>query len=314
LQLNPFKIAATDAFIDYENYKLVVMGPALDLSHWPKGDEGAPDPVWETLDVEAQLQSLQTRSGKVKDLTLKLQRRQQVWTMADMKANLSGQGNLTIQLAPTPENKLRLSVVSNNAGEALKFLSISDHLRGGTLGANITIEDQNGLWDWVASGRVDMGEVHLIRAPLLAKILSLLSIQQLISREEGILFREVEGSFKLASKLLKVSSLRMSGPSLGLMFKGAVDFANDKMDMEGKLIPAEGLNRLVGNIPIIGTLVTGSQNALIAADFTVEGKIADPEISVNPLSVITPGVIKDLYSAIFGDKKEEEAEKKPQKK
>lgn len=307
VQLNPFKIGNTDAFVDYSDDKLVLMGPSLDLSHWPKGDDKDDELEIEQIDVDAKLQSLKLRSGEVKDFEMTLQRRAHAWTEANIRAEFAGKakGNLNLVLAPAPESgNLRLSVISNNGGATLKFFGISDNLVGGTLGVGVNILEQHGMWDWVANGRIDMGEVHLVRAPLLAQLLSLLSIQQLLSREEGILFREVEGKFKLDRQLLTLSSLRLSGPSLGMMFKGAVNFAGNSLNMEGKLIPAEGINRFVGTIPIIGTLVSGSQNALVAADFTIRGKLDKPEINANPLSVITPGIIKDIFGTIFGGDKQ----------
>lgn len=313
LQLNPFKIADTDAFIDYDNHKLVVMGPSFDLSHWPKKDKGDADPVLEKLSADIKLQRLKLRSGEVKNFELAFNREAHTWSSGQLKADFMKKGNLNMRLGLATDGNLLLKVVSDNAGESIRFLGINDHLVGGTLGANITIFNQHGLFDVEAEGRVDIGEVHFVRAPLLAQILSLLSIQQLLSREEGILFREVEGVFKMNRKQLTVSKLRLSGPSLGMMFKGAIDFAKDSMNLEGKLIPAEGLNRLVGNIPLVGTLITGSQNALIAADFTVKGTTENPEIDVNPLSVITPGVIKDIFGALFGSdtKKEDAPETQP---
>ena len=67
------------------------------------------------------------------------------------------------------------------------------------------------------------------------------------------------------------------------------------------MIPAEGLNQVVSKIPLIGTILTGSQEGLSVANFSILGSFKDPSVSVNPLSLITPGLLKDFFSGIMGD-------------
>jgi hypothetical protein len=50
---------------------------------------------------------------------------------------------------------------------------------------------------------------------------------------------------------------------------------------------------VIGNIPIIGQILTGG-DALLAATYTISGDPDDPSVGVNPLSVLAPGIIRKM--------------------
>jgi hypothetical protein len=61
-------------------------------------------------------------------------------------------------------------------------------------------------------------------------------------------------------------------------------------------VPAYALNSLPGRIPLLGRLFTAEKGGgLIAADVHVRGKLDDPSIMVNPLSVLTPGFLRRIF-------------------
>ena len=69
--------------------------------------------------------------------------------------------------------------------------------------------------------------------------------------------------------------------------------------MTGEIAPAYTLNSLLANIPLIGTMLSDGADGIFAASFSVNGPIDDPNVLVNPLSVLTPGIIRRLLTG-FG--------------
>ena len=66
--------------------------------------------------------------------------------------------------------------------------------------------------------------------------------------------------------------------------------------------PAYTVNRIIGRIPIIGQILSGSRSdAALAATFSVSGAVSDPQIGVNPLAALVPGMVRDLFSAFTAD-------------
>ncbi|WP_295814556.1 PAS domain S-box protein [uncultured Nitratireductor sp.] len=75
-----------------------------------------------------------------------------------------------------------------------------------------------------------------------------------------------------------------------------LDLVNDTADASGTVVPAYSLNRVLGKIPVSGSLLTGGENeGIFAATYKVEGPIEDPKIQVNPLSALAPGFLRTLF-------------------
>jgi hypothetical protein len=83
---------------------------------------------------------------------------------------------------------------------------------------------------------------------------------------------------------------------LCLTAKGYFDVSADSIDMQGTVVPANALNSFVGKIPLIGFLLTGGRNNGIGSfTYRATGKLSEPAISVNPLSVLNPGFLQALF-------------------
>ncbi|HXP12104.1 MAG TPA: hypothetical protein VN795_00455, partial [Stellaceae bacterium] len=68
------------------------------------------------------------------------------------------------------------------------------------------------------------------------------------------------------------------------------------LDASGTLVPANILNTVLGNIPVLGNLLLGGEGqGIFAANFRIAGPISDPQVSVNPLSAVAPGVLRKLF-------------------
>ena len=70
--------------------------------------------------------------------------------------------------------------------------------------------------------------------------------------------------------------------------------------MTGTIVPAYTINSLLGNIPLLGRVFTGSEGSgIFAATYKIEGPVDDPSVSVNPLSMLAPGFLRNLVEGIF---------------
>ena len=78
---------------------------------------------------------------------------------------------------------------------------------------------------------------------------------------------------------------------------GTYNVERDLLDIRGTLVPFYVVNSLLGNLPLIGGLFSGGERGggLFAASYTVRGTMSAPDISVNPISVLAPGVLRNLF-------------------
>ena len=83
---------------------------------------------------------------------------------------------------------------------------------------------------------------------------------------------------------------------------GTLKLGTDRLSINGTVAPAYTVNRVLGRIPVIGQILSGSgSDAALAATFRVNGSMSSPQISVNPLAALVPGMIRDLFSAFTAD-------------
>ena len=83
--------------------------------------------------------------------------------------------------------------------------------------------------------------------------------------------------------------------TLGLTVAGKVNLVHNELDLQGQVIPVYIISKVIGAIPLIGDILTGgNEGGLFAATYTVKGPLAKPDMSVNPVSVLAPGIIRDI--------------------
>jgi hypothetical protein len=65
-------------------------------------------------------------------------------------------------------------------------------------------------------------------------------------------------------------------------------------------VPLYTLNRAIANIPLLGRLLRGAEGeGAFAATYAVRGARESPEIRVNPLSMLAPGFLRDLFAGVI---------------
>lgn len=185
---------------------------------------------------------------------------------------------------------------TSDLGATLRLLDVSDHVTGGRLSASGHAEDAGE--SRVFTGRLDGADYKIVGAPVMAKLLSVASFTSIASllSGEGIPFTRLTGDFTAQDGRVTVKQGRAYGGALGVNASGTVDLGQSTLDLDGTLVPAYMLNNIIGNIPLIGNFLLGGEGqGLFAATFRASGPLGDPTISVNPLSVLAPGALRNLF-------------------
>jgi hypothetical protein len=86
------------------------------------------------------------------------------------------------------------------------------------------------------------------------------------------------------------------GRAVGATADGYVDRPKNQVALKGSLIPAYGINSLLGNIPVLGDVLTSKKGeGVFAATYSATGNADEPKIDVNPLSAVLPGVLRQIF-------------------
>jgi hypothetical protein len=214
----------------------------------------------------------------------------------------TARGRIDVKMTPDAQGHRHLELATDNMGSLLSALGIADNIAGGKM--RIVAQATGPGADSRMEGQVEGTDFRLMKAPVLANILLIASLSGIVDAldGEGISFSRLTGDIAFADGVLTSSLMKLYGGSLGVTTKGSVDFGADVVDLEGSIVPAYAVNQVLGEIPVIGWLLTGGEGGgLLAVSYRVSGPVSQPEISVNPLSALTPGFLRGLYDLFEGD-------------
>jgi hypothetical protein len=212
-----------------------------------------------------------------------------------LDANFVDHGALSVRLGDTPGQR-DLRITSDNLGGALKLFNVSDAVIGGRVTVLGRADEVNGRR--IFGGHVD-GEDYIVQgAPTFARVLSVgsLSGAENLLQGKGIPFTRLRGDYIFDGGKITISEARAYGGALGINAGGTVDLRTNSMDVAGVLVPAYSINSVLGNVPVLGPLLLGSEGGgVFGINFRVAGSADDPKVTVNPLSAIAPGLLRKLF-------------------
>ena len=126
--------------------------------------------------------------------------------------------------------------------------------------------------------------------PALAKLLQSLSIIGLLEQMlgQGLFLAESEINFRLDDKQYIIDRASFFGPSLGISLDGYLNRKDRQLDFQGVFSPIYAINS-------IGSVLTRKGEGLIGINFDLWGSPDTPKVLVNPFSVLTPGMFREIF-------------------
>ncbi|WP_425098988.1 AsmA-like C-terminal region-containing protein [Tropicibacter sp. S64] len=197
-------------------------------------------------------------------------------------------GNPPVQGEVIPQGgRSAFRITGEDAGDILKAAGILKTVENGTFSLDMKpVAGQVGTYD----GRMTSKGPRLRNAPAIGALLDAISIVGLLDQANGpgIFFSEVDARFRLTPSTVILTESSAVGPSMGISMDGYYDMKSGTMDMQGVLSPIYILNG-------IGRLISRKGEGLIGFNFNLKGPVSGPRVSVNPLSVFTPGMFRDIF-------------------
>jgi len=201
----------------------------------------------------------------------------------------------SLRIVPSGSKRV-LEATATNAGELLAALDIVNRIQGGQLSVTGTYDDTR--IEHPLSGTAQIDDFRVRNAPVLARLLQGMTLYGLVEllRGPGLGFTHLIVPFEMTDDALTVIDARAFSPSLGLTAKGAFDLGANTVDVNGTIVPAYFFNSLLGDIPLVGRLFSPERGGgVFAASYSVRGSLDNPDVSVNPLSALTPGFLRGLF-------------------
>ena len=209
---------------------------------------------------------------------------------------LIGGAEATLSYQSMPDDTSQLIIKSQNAGRTLLGLDILDTIRGGDL--ILTNNYQNKQFDNFTTD-IHITNFSVIEAPRSIRMLSVLSLVGVYSLIEGdgTKFDVGVATIKTEGNRRILEQVRASGQALKFALAGEFDRETEELQVRGILAPLSLLSDLIGIIPFFSDMIIGQdRHGLLATQFEMSGQITDPVTTINPSSVIAPGLFRNLLS------------------
>ena len=215
-----------------------------------------------------------------------------------------GAAPVTIDFAVPASGPGELVMASPDAGAVLRATDLYADAEGGRL----LLEARIGTDD--APGLSGLARIDDVRVRSQSTFRSMLRDGGMDSAGEtvatsGIGFRKVVVPFTYRDGMLRLDDAVASSPAVALKVNGTVNERSNQVDLAGVLSPAYGLTGALNEVPLLGSILGGEGEGILAMTFRMRGPVEDPLFTVNPLSLLAPGFLRKIFTAPTGEVSDE---------
>jgi hypothetical protein len=259
--------------------EIAVTGGTLDLRRAPDGDGGGGGGR-----IAVQLDALRISDGiRLTDFRGTLDTGEGV--SGTFTAAVNGEAAIAGTVAPV-SGGTAVRVTSDNAGAVMAAAGIFDQGRGGTLEMTLFPRGPEGEFN----GKATFSRLRVQGAPALAELLSAVSVVGLLEQMngDGLAFNNGEVTFVLTPRAVEITQGSAVGASLGISFAGLYLSDSKEIDLQGVISPIYLVNG-------VGQILTRRGEGLFGFNYRMTGTADAPSVAVNPLSVLTPGMFREIF-------------------
>jgi hypothetical protein len=205
---------------------------------------------------------------------------------------LSGQP-IAIEIAPARTGR-QVKVTSTDGGSTLRAANFYGKIAGGEL--EFSAEFGNEPGSPVRGGKLQIRNFEVRDEAALAELDKRGKPKKSGPRRDGIAFKRLTIPFSSDGTYYQLPAIELRGNDIGAVAKGAILKADGAMCITGTYIPAQGLTRWLGDVPLFGILLTGGNNeGTFGITFAMGGTISKPKYQINPISLLAPGFTRKLF-------------------
>ncbi len=196
-----------------------------------------------------------------------------------------------------------LVVEAADAGEALKLIGIYRHMDGGDGRLEINLD---GAGAAERRGVMNVRQFKVVGDQVVSDVVYAADEGQPAIQQgtratrrtvrEQIDFDRLRTAFATGSGQLVIEDMEVTGPVLSATLRGTLDYRRRQVQLGGTYTPLSGLNRVLSNVPLFGEVLTGPRReGVVAMTFAIQGPMTNPQVIPNPLSLMTPGFLREIF-------------------
>jgi Protein of unknown function/AsmA-like C-terminal region len=199
-----------------------------------------------------------------------------------------------VKIRLTPANGGReMNISSADGGSALRAANFYSKVAGGELTFYAFMANTQG--SPIRNGELLLKRFAVRNEATLAELDSRGKPKKSGPRIDGVSFKKLRMPFRTDDKFVRLCGVELKGNDLGGVAKGVIRKSDGALDITGTMVPLQGINGVLDDIPLLGQIFTGGKGeGLFAVTFAMGGTTANPKTQVNPLSAFLPGVFRKI--------------------
>jgi len=211
---------------------------------------------------------------------------------------LEGNGRLdsghpfAVYLRPGAGDHRILHAETTDAGRMFKLVGFYPNMEGGNVHLEVNLDGRGAA---EKTGLLRVQRFKILGDQVVTEVVSSGGKPAQGTVRQVFDFDFMRVPFAVGSGQFVLEESYVRGPLIGANIRGKVDFKSQRMSLGGTYIPLQGLNNALGGIPIVGQILSGPRGeGIFGITFAVQGAMANPQVIVNPLSLVTPGIFREL--------------------
>ncbi len=253
------------------------------------------------LDLEATIDTVVGYSDvSLRGLKMQLSERGGKLTKLAARGTLDGGKPLEVTLQQTGNDAGRLVAMSDDAGQAFRLVDFYPSLLGGRMRLEV---DLDGRGPAEKTGLLRVERFRILGDPVVSEVLQFpgenrpydsARAQRVV--RQAIDFDWMRVPFSVGHGQFVMGDSEIRGPLVGATMRGKADFRSRRVNIGGTYVPLQGLNSALGIIPGLGQLLAGPRGeGVLGITFAIQGPMAQPQVLVNPLSIVAPGIFREMF-------------------
>jgi hypothetical protein len=240
----------------------------------------------------------------VSSVALQAKRRDGKLVYLDVAGRLNGNAPVAVRVDQKPGQPRYLVAEATDAGAAFRLVGFYPAVQGGRTSLKVNLDgsgaaEKTGVLyaqNFVITGDQVLSQIASRAEQERARRARAAGRQGAQPSGNALQFDRMVVPFSVGHGQFVLHDTAINGPLLGATLRGHIDFARDTIALSGTYVPLYGLNAVLGEVPILGDLfVSRRGEGLLGMTFAVQGPMARPNVLVNPMSIVAPGFLRQIF-------------------
>ena len=250
------------------------------------------------LDLKAEVETVVGYSdATLRNVKMTLSKRASKLTGLDVRGVLEGGKPFAAIMRHEAGRPRLLLAEATDAGLFFKLVGFYPNAVGGLMTLEVDLDGRGAA---ERTGTLWARDFVVLGDPIITEVLQNVDGtqqggQRRVVREQ-LEFEIMRVPFEIGHGQFVMNDAAIKGLLVSATMRGTVDFRQRRLAVGGTYVPMSGLMRVPAEIPVIGPILTGPRGeGLFGITFAINGPIERPQVLVNPLSALTPGILREIF-------------------